>query len=160
MSLYYFRLHIYTSDESCWIQITGKVNISLYYIIIKTVLSYLFEGQFCYLLWSQVKELLTLSICRSIRILGFFVLKIFTEAAWTNKAKFCRKHLWKVSSFPPDWIKTWSPRAILVSQWLRFLKSSLKLGGTMNCYFVGMMYGISCTKFPYFVSNMQLIWLL
>ena len=25
----------------------------------------------------------------------------------------------------------------------------LKLGGTMNCYFVGMMYGIPCTKFPY-----------
>jgi hypothetical protein len=44
--------------------------------------------------------------------------------------------------------KTWSPWAILVSHWLKFKKSSLKLGDTMNCYFVGMMYGRSCTKFP------------
>jgi hypothetical protein len=28
----------------------------------------------------------------------------------------------------------------------------------MICYFVGMMYGRSCTKFPYFVLIIQLIW--
>jgi hypothetical protein len=50
----------------------------------------------------------------------------------------------------------WLPWAILVSDWLKFKKSSpLKLGGTMNCYFVGMMYGKSCTKFPYFVPITQ-----
>ena len=41
--------------------------------------------------------------------------------------------------------KTWS---LLVSDWL-------KLGGTMNCSFLGMMYmymyGGSCTKCPYFL---------
>ena len=35
--------------------------------------------------------------------------------------------------------KTWSPWAILVSDWLKFKKSSLKLGDTMTCYFIGMM---------------------
>jgi hypothetical protein len=35
-------------------------------------------------------------------------------------------------------LKTWLPWAILVSDWLKFNESSpLKLGGTMNCYFVG-----------------------
>ena len=29
----------------------------------------------------------------------------------------------------------------------------------MKCYFVGMMYGRSCTKFPYFMTILQLIWL-
>ena len=37
--------------------------------------------------------------------------------------------------------------------WLKLEKSSLKLGGTMNCYFVGMMYERSYTKFPYFVDT-------
>jgi hypothetical protein len=50
--------------------------------------------------------------------------------------------------------KTWSPWAILVSDWLKHKKSSpLKLGGTINCYFVGIMYGRSCTKFPYFMPS-------
>jgi hypothetical protein len=36
--------------------------------------------------------------------------------------------------------KTWSPWAILVSDLLKCKKSSpLKLGDTMNCYFVGMI---------------------
>ena len=42
--------------------------------------------------------------------------------------------------------------------WLIFLKSSLKLGVTINCYFVEMMYERSNTKFPYFVLIIQLIW--
>jgi hypothetical protein len=55
--------------------------------------------------------------------------------------------------------KTWLPWAILVSDWLKHKKSSpLKLGGTINCYFVGIMYGRSCTKFPYFMQILQLIW--
>jgi len=28
----------------------------------------------------------------------------------------------------------------------------------MNCHFVGFMYGMPCTKFPYFVPIGQLIW--
>jgi len=61
--------------------------------------------------------------------------------------------------FIPSGQKTWSTWAILVSDWLKFSKSSpLKLGGTMNCYFVGMMYGRSCTQFPYFVLIIQPIW--
>ena len=55
--------------------------------------------------------------------------------------------------------KTWSSWAIPVSDWLKFNKSSpLKLGCTMNCYFVRIMYGRSCTKVPYFVLIIQLIW--
>ena len=42
---------------------------------------------------------------------------------------------------------------------MKFKKfAHLKQGGTMNCYFLGMMYGRSCTKFPYFVPMVQLIW--
>jgi hypothetical protein len=37
-------------------------------------------------------------------------------------------------------------------------KSPLQLGGTMNCYFVGMMYGRSCTNLPCFVPIIHLIW--
>ena len=33
----------------------------------------------------------------------------------------------------------------------------LKLGDTMNCYFVGTVYGRSCTKFPNFVPIIQLL---
>jgi hypothetical protein len=44
-------------------------------------------------------------------------------------------------------LKTWSSWAILVSDWLKYKKSSpLKLRITMNCYFVGMMYWRSCVK--------------
>ena len=59
-----------------------------------------------------------------------------------------------IFSFHPDWTKTWSPWAILISDWLKLKKSSpLKLGGTMNCYFVGMMYGRFCSKFPIFCAD-------
>ena len=55
--------------------------------------------------------------------------------------------------------KSWSRWAILISDWLKFRKSGpLTLGGTMNWYFVGMMYGGFCTKLPYFVLIVQLIW--
>lgn len=37
-------------------------------------------------------------------------------------------------------------------------KWSLKLGGIMNCYYVGIVYAESCTIFPYFVLISQLIW--
>ena len=64
-------------------------------------------------------------------------------------SKIDRKHLWKVlykiSSFHCDPTKTWMPWAIFVSDWQG--GKSLNLGGTMNCYFVGMMFGRSCTKF-------------
>jgi len=61
--------------------------------------------------------------------------------------------------FTPIGQRTWSPWAILISDWLKFNKSSpLKLGDTMNYYFVGMMYGRSCTKFSYFMPIIQLIW--
>ena len=36
--------------------------------------------------------------------------------------------------------------------------SPLKLEGIMNCYFVGMMYGRSCLKFPYFVWSIYLLY--
>ena len=60
--------------------------------------------------------------------------------------------------FIPIGQKTWSQWLIHVSDGLKFKKSSLlKLWGTMNCYFVGIIYGRSCTKFPYFVPIIQLI---
>ena len=94
-------------------------------------------------------------------LIGRF-LKIFSsENTWPNKAKFYRKYLLKVlyqiSHFIPIGQKTWSKWAFLIYDWLEFKKSPLKLGGAMNCYFVGMMYGRSCTKFPYFVLIIQLI---
>jgi hypothetical protein len=42
--------------------------------------------------------------------------------------------------------------------WLAEIKqknSTLKLGGPINCYLVGMMHGRSCTQFQYFVPIMQ-----
>ena len=86
-------------------------------------------------------------------LIGRFLKVFSSETAWRNTANLYRKHLWKVlymiSSFHADWTKTWSPRAILVSDWLKFIKKSspLKLGGTMNCYFVEMMYGRSLHNF-------------
>ena len=57
------------------------------------------------------------------------------------------------STFHPDsdWTKTWLPCEILVSDWLTFKKYSPL--GTMNCYFVWMVYGRSCTKFPYLFAD-------
>ena len=57
----------------------------------------------------------------------FWVVKSFSsETALPNKDKFYRKHLWNVlyniSSFHPDCTITWSPSAILVSDWLKFKK--------------------------------------
>ena len=53
----------------------------------------------------------------------------------------------------------WSSWSILLSDWLKFKKNSLlKVGGTMNCYFVGIMYGRSCAKLTYFVPIVLLIW--
>ena len=53
-------------------------------------------------------------------------LKISSETTWPNMSKFYRKHLWKIfyriSSFHPNWTKTWSPWTILVSDWLKFKK--------------------------------------
>jgi hypothetical protein len=44
----------------------------------------------------------------------------------------------------------------LFTDWLTFKKSSLKLGGTMNCFSVEIMYERSCKQFSYFVSIIQL----
>ena len=46
---------------------------------------------------------------------------------------------------------------LLLSE-IKKTNSSLELGRTMNCYLVGMMYGRSCLKFPYFVPIVQLKW--
>ena len=83
---------------------------------------------------------------------------------WPNKTKFNRKHLWKVlyniSSFHTDWTKTMITMGNSCFWLAEILKknSLLKLGGTMNFYFVWMMYWRSCTKFLYFVPILQLIW--
>jgi hypothetical protein len=64
-----------------------------------------------------------------------------------------------VSLILPDWTKAWSLWAILVSGWLKLKKNSpLKLEGIMNCYFVGMMYGRSCLKLPYFAWSIYLLY--
>ena len=63
-----------------------------------------------------------------------------SETIWLNKATFYRKHLWKflykIYSFHPKWTKNhWK------LLFLKYKKSSpLKLGDTMNCYFVGILY--------------------
>jgi len=64
------------------------------------------------------------------------------EIACPNTAKFTGNIYGRSSIRFPHFIlirqKTWMPWAILVSDWQG--GKSLKLGGTMNCYFVGMMY--------------------
>ena len=71
-------------------------------------------------------------------------------AKWTEtwlEASYNGRSSIKIFSFNPDWTKTRSPWVILVSDWLKFKTSPLKLGGTINCYFVRMMYGRSCKKY-------------
>ena len=49
---------------------------------------------------------------------------------------------------------TWPPKAILVSDWLKFYKSSaMKQQTQMNINFVGMMYQRFFTKYPHFVLS-------
>jgi hypothetical protein len=72
---------------------------------------------------------------------GWSISKSSHETSLKNKAKLYMKHLWKIiytlPSFLPDWTKAWSLWAILVSGWLKFIKSSpLKLEGIVNGYFV------------------------
>ena len=58
----------------------------------------------------------------------------------------------KFPHFVPIGRQTWPPRAILVSDWLIFQKSSpLKPLGQMEPNFTGSIYGRSFTKFPHFV---------
>ena len=73
-------------------------------------------------------------------------LKIFSVTTLPNKAIFYREHLWKISSFHPDWTKNMGNSCFCLAEiWKIF-------SGPMNYYFVGMMYGRrSCTIFPYFV---------
>jgi hypothetical protein len=53
----------------------------------------------------------------------------------------------KVMHLHPDWTKTWSTWTIIFSDSLKFKTSfHLNLGGTMHCFFVGLMNGISCTN--------------
>ena len=91
--------------------------------------------------------------------------KIFSSGtAWPNKTNFTGIIYGRSSirspHFIPIWPQTWSSWAILLSEWLKFKQFSLlKLGGTMNWYFVGMMYGGSRAKLPYFVAIILLIWL-
>ena len=61
-------------------------------------------------------------------LVGRFLKLFSSENTWPNIAKFYRKYLLKVlyqiSHFIPIGQKTWSPWAIVVSDWLKFKKSS------------------------------------
>ena len=52
----------------------------------------------------------------------------------------------KIAHFIPIRLQTWSPQAILVSDWLISKKSSLKPLGQMNRNLVGSIYGRSSIK--------------
>ena len=66
----------------------------------------------------------------------------------------------KFPHFVPIGLQIWPPRAILVSDWLIFKKSSpLKPHGQMELNFTGSLYGRSKTKFPHFVPIGLQIWL-
>ena len=94
-------------------------------------------------------------------------LKIFSsETPWKNKAKFYRKHLCKVLFKISSFHSNWTTDMVIIGNscfWqaeTKQKKSPLKLRGTTNCYFVGMMYGRSNSKLSYFVPIIQvhLIW--
>ena len=65
----------------------------------------------------------------------------------------------KFPHFVPIGQQTWPPRAILVSDWLIFQKSSpLKPLGQMEPNLAGSIYVRSSIKFPYFVPIGQQTW--
>jgi hypothetical protein len=91
-----------------------------------------------FLSFSQSEKKLPMAIMffRSIQFLKIFS----SEIAWPNKAKFYREHLWevllKMSSFQIE-RKNMIAMGNFFSDWLKLKKSSpLKVGGTMNIYFV------------------------
>ena len=45
--------------------------------------------------------------------------------------------------------KMWGQFCTLTPHPLFFKSTLLKLGDTMNCYFIGKLYGMSCARFPY-----------
>ena len=66
----------------------------------------------------------------------------------------------KLQFFQSIGLQTWLPQAILVSDWSKLKKSSpQKLLGQMNCNLVGMMYGRSSTKLPFFLLIRLQTWL-
>ena len=71
----------------------------------------------------------------------------------------CGRSFTKFPRFILIGLQIWPPRAILVSDWLIFQKSSpLKPHGQMDPNFTGSIYGRSFTKFPYFVPIGLRIW--
>ena len=71
----------------------------------------------------------------------------------------CGRSFTKFPHFVPIGLQIWLPRAILVSDWLIFQKSSpLKPHGQMQPNFTGSICGRSFTKFPHFVPIGLQIW--
>ena len=71
----------------------------------------------------------------------------------------CGRSFTKFPHFVPIGIQIWPPRAILVSDWLIFQKSSpLKPHGQMQPNFTGSICVRSFTKFPHFVLIGLQIW--
>ena len=71
----------------------------------------------------------------------------------------CGRSFTKFPHFVPIGLQIWPPRAILVSDWLIFQKSSpLKPHGQMQPNFTRSICGRSLTKFPHFVPIGLQIW--
>ena len=71
----------------------------------------------------------------------------------------CRRSFTMFPHFVPIGLQIWPPRAILVSDWLIFQKSSsLKPLGQTEPNYTGSIYGRSFTKFPHFVPIGHQIW--